>query len=72
MKSPSPHDNGFIPLNSGFIILKMPYSPRLTKIISANRIKKEGLALYIVFLIMAAVFLPVKMSSLYETRLGDQ
>lgn len=71
MKSPSPHDNGFIPLNSGFIILKMPYSPRLTKIISANRIKKEGLALYIVF-IMAAVFLPVKMPSLYETRLGDQ
>lgn len=50
----------------------MPYSPRLTKIISANRIKKEGLALYIVFLIMAAVFLPVKMPSLYETRLGDQ
>lgn len=72
MKSPSPHGNGFIPLNSGFIILKMPYSPHLTKIISANRIKKEGLALYIVFLIMAAVFLPVKMPSLYETRLGDQ
>lgn len=47
----------------------MPYSPRLTEIVSANRIKKEGLALYIVFLIMAAVFLLLK-TGLFKMKMN--